>query len=105
MHISVTGRHMEIQESIQEYAREKAGKLNRYYDRIERIEIVFDQESNCHKVEMVVRADHNNTFVAHADGKDFHGAVDLAVDKMERQLTKHKEKLRNRKHPSKPESG
>ncbi|MHC4443671.1 MAG: ribosome hibernation-promoting factor, HPF/YfiA family [Planctomycetota bacterium] len=105
MQISVTGRHIEVHESVREYAQDKAGKLSRYYDRIERVEVVLDLEAKCHKAEMVVRADHKNTFVAHADGTDFLEAVDLAVDKMERQLTKHKEKFRNRKHPSRPETG
>ena len=106
MQVSVTGRHMEIEESVREYAVDKTGKLTRYYDRIERIEVVFDQGPNQHEheVELVVRADHKNTFVAHAEGKDFYGVVDLAIDKMERQLTKHKEKHRNRKHPSKADA-
>ena len=105
MQISVTGRHLEIKGPMREYVEEKAGKLIRYYDRIERIEVIVDRESNHQSVEMVVRADHKNTFVAQVNADDFYEAVDLVIDKLERQLTKHKEKFRNRKHPSKPESG
>ncbi|UCD30063.1 MAG: ribosome-associated translation inhibitor RaiA [Planctomycetota bacterium] len=70
MQISITGRHLEISEAVKEYTRDKAGKLVRYYDRIERIEVIFDQISNQQRVEMVVRADHRNTFVAQVDAKD-----------------------------------
>jgi putative sigma-54 modulation protein len=85
---------------MRQYAEEKLGKLTRYYDRIESIDVVLDQESTQHRVEVVVRADHKHKFVAHVDAKDFYEAVDLVVDKLERQLTRHKEKVRNRKHPS-----
>jgi len=90
--ISVTGRHMEITDPMRTYAEEKVGKLTRYYDRIERVEVIFDIESTRQCVEMVVRADHKNTFVAQADAQDLYEAMDLALDKMERQLNRHKEK-------------
>lgn len=101
MQVSVTGRHIETTDAMRQYAELKAGKLVRFYDRIERIDVVLDQESNKqHRVEVVVRADHKNTFVAQVDAGDFYEAVDLVVDKLERQLTRHKEKHRNRKHPT-----
>ena len=102
MQLSVTGRHIETTDAMRRYAEEKAGKLTRFYDRIESIDVILDQEAAKHRVELVVRADHKNTFVAQVDATDFYEAVDLVVDKLERQLIKHKEKYRNRKHPAKP---
>lgn len=100
MQVSMTGRHIEITDAMRGYMEEKAGKLGRFYDRIERIEVVVDQPSSSqHRVELVARADHKNTFVAQVDAGDFYEAVDLVVDKMEGQLRRHKEKHRNRKHP------
>ena len=104
MQVSVTGRHIETTDAMRQYAELKAGKLARFYDRIERIDVVLDrQPSRQHRVEIVARADHKNTFVAQVDAGDFYEAVDLVVDKMERQLTRHKEKHRNRKHPARTE--
>ena len=100
MQVSVTGRHIETTDSMRQYAENKAGKITRFYDRIERIEVVLDHESSKHRVEIVVRADHKNTVVAQVDAGDFYEAVDLVVSKLERQLIKHKEKYRNRKHPA-----
>ncbi len=105
MQLSVTGRHIEVTGPMRQYAEDKANKLTRFYDRIESIEVVFDQESSRHRVELVVRADHRHTLVAHVDAGDFYEAIDLVSDKMGRQLTKHKEKLRHRKHPDKRETG
>lgn len=83
---------------MREYAQGKAGKLARYYDRITSADVVCEQEASRYRVEMVVRADHKHTFVAHVDASDFYEAMDLLVDKMGRQLTDHKDKVRNRKH-------
>jgi putative sigma-54 modulation protein len=97
--LSVTGRHIEINDSMREYVEDKSRKLDRFYDRIEAVDIVLDHESLKYRVEVLVRADHKHTFVAQVDAQDFYEAVDLVVDKLGRQLTRHKERFRNRKHP------
>jgi len=86
---------------MRQYAEDKARKLSRFYDRIEIIEVVVDRESIQYRVEMVVRTDRRQTFVGQVDAGDCYEAIDLVVDKLERQLKKHKEKRRNRKHPAK----
>lgn len=100
MQLTVTGRHIETTDSMRHYAEEKFGKLTRFYDRIESIDVILDQESNQHRVEVLVHADHKNTFVAQVDASDFYEAVDLVVDKLERQITRHKDRQRDRRHPS-----
>jgi len=49
---------------------------------------------------MIVNAEHKNMFIAHYEGPDAYAGVDDCVDKLERQLTDHKERYRNRKHSS-----
>lgn len=98
MQLTVTGRHLQITDSMKQYAEEKAGKLPRYYDRIETTDVILDHQGQSFKVELVVRADHKHVFVAHSDGPDFQAAFDTAINKIESQLHKHKERFRNRKH-------
>ena len=98
MQISVTGRHVEFTDSMRQYAEEKLAKLTRFYDRIDKIEVVLDQEPTKHRLEVVMHGDHRTTFVAQVEAEEYHEAVDLIVEKLERQLTKHKEIHRNRKH-------
>ena len=97
MRILVTGRHVEVTNEVREYVETKAGRLTKYYDRIHEIEAILDHESEQFSVEMIVRADRKHTFVARATGPDTFALVDEIVVKLERQLTKHKEKNRNRK--------
>ena len=98
MRFAVTGRHLEVSEAMKHYAEEKASRLNRFFDRIHSIEVVVQKQGVQHRVEMVVTTDHQDTFVGQVDAGDCYEAIDLVVDKLEAQLRRHKEKLRNRKH-------
>lgn len=99
MTVIVTSRHMEVTPPLKAYAEQKANKLTKYFDRIMGIEVVIDNGKDQPTVEMIVKADHNNTFVAHHTEADAYACVDGCMDKLERQLSEHKKKLRNRKHP------
>ena len=99
MNVTVSSRHMHLTEPLKAFAEEKAGKLDKYFDRISDIEVVMDHESTQMKVELIVNAEHNHRFVAHCTDDDAYACVDSCVGKMERQLSEHKKKIRNRKHP------
>lgn len=99
--ISVTGRHVDITPRIREYTEEKVARLPRYYDRVHAVEVVLDKDGDSVVVEMLVKAAGAQEFVAKESGPDALSCIDVLVDKLERQLTKHKERFRNRKHPEK----
>ena len=101
MQISLTGRHVSVTDSIKNYAKEKASKLLKFYDRIQSIEVILDHDAGLNKVEIIVEAEHRNTFVAQESHEDMYAAVDLVVGKLERQLIRHKERHRDRKHSGK----
>ncbi len=98
MRFSVTGRHIEITDAMRQYAEEKSGRLSRFYDRVQSVEVVVETQGLQNRVEMVVATDHRHTFVGQVSASDYYEAIDLVVDKVEGQLRKHKEKHRNRKH-------
>ena len=98
MQISVTGRHVNVTDEVKTYAEEKAGKLPRFYDRVQAIEVILDHEGDNFTVDMIVTAEGRNHFIAHEAGPDMFALIDLIVDKLERQLRRHKERFRNRKH-------
>lgn len=105
MQITVTGRHMTVPEDVRRYCEEKAGRLPRLLDRIRLVEVVIDGHEGLHTAEMIVHADGSAPFVATSEDKDTFAAVDLLIDKIEQQLRRYKERMRNRKHPPRaPES-
>jgi len=97
--VTISSRHMDVTEPLKTYAEQKAGKLTKYYDRIQEIEVIFDNGKDVTRVEMIVNAEHKNLFLAHHDDADAYAGIDGCVDKLERQLSEHKKKYRNRKHP------
>ncbi|MCP4590305.1 MAG: ribosome-associated translation inhibitor RaiA [bacterium] len=98
MQISVTGRHVEVTERVKDYAREKASKLPRFFDRVSSIDVVLDHVSDAYSAEIIVHADRTDPFIAHESGPDMLALIDILTDKLGRQLRRHKERLRNRKH-------
>lgn len=84
---------------MKSYAEQKASKLHKYYDRIQEIEVVFDSGGETVACEIIVNAEHRNMFIARHQERDAYACIDACIDKLERQLTDQKNKLRNRKHP------
>jgi putative sigma-54 modulation protein len=99
VNITISARHMDVSAPLKAHAEQKANKLTKYYDRIQEIEVIFDAGKDAMQVEMIVNAEHRNMFIARHGGSDAYACVDGCVDKLERQLTEHKKKFRNRKHP------
>lgn len=99
MRVTVTGRHMNVSDSLKQYGIQKSEKLDRFYDRIQSIDLVIDGHDGVHTAEIIVHADGTHPFVASEEQADAYAALDLLMDKIERQLSRHKERLRNRKHP------
>ena len=103
MNVVVSSRHMDVTPALKSFAEQKVSKLTKYYDRIQEIEVVLDANKDNGKdhtsVEVIVNAEHKNMFVAHHNDGDAYACIDACVNKLERQLSDHKKKVRNRKHP------
>ncbi|MBI1371109.1 MAG: ribosome-associated translation inhibitor RaiA [Planctomycetes bacterium] len=98
METKVTGRHLEITPAINEYAHKKCERFRRHFDRIQEISVVIDKHDRAYDVEIIVEVEHHDPFIARGKDEDLYACIDTTTDKVERQLTDHKEKLRNRKH-------
>ena len=98
MQINITGRHIQLTTSIEEYAHKKSERVERYFDRIQQVEVIIDKVKNGYDVELVVDVEHHDPFIATNNEHDLYACIDGAVDKMVRQLSDHKSKLRDNKH-------
>ena len=98
MQIKISTRHGHLNDGTQEFIREKAGKLLHYFQRLTIIDVTVDlqeDEKGEKGVEFVVAAEHKHDFVASARHPDLLAAVDLVLDKLERQVRKYKEKIQD----------
>ncbi len=97
----MSARHTDISPALRAAAEEKIGRLSRFLDGMDRAEVHFSEEHNprisdkevC-EVSLEGHGHHVRCKTAAADG---FAAVDLAVDKLEHQLSKLKSKLTSRK--------
>jgi len=102
--VKISVRHGHLGEANQRIIREKAEKLLHLFDRLTLIEVTVDmrntEEERCH-VEFVVQAEHKHDFVAQESQHDLMAAVDLALNKIQRQIRRYKEKIQDhRRAPS-----
>lgn len=101
MQISIAVRHGHLSEASQEKLKQKVEKLGRFFDRLMAIEVVVDlKDEDNPEVEIIVSAEHKHDFMSQANADKLFSAVDSAVQKLEQQLKKYKEKLQQRNRNS-----
>jgi putative sigma-54 modulation protein len=92
--LSITARHGHLTEASQEKLRAKLEKLGRIFERLMSIELVVDlNDSQQPKVDLKVSAEHKHDFVAHEQGDNLIGVVEAAIEKIEHQLRRYKERV------------
>ena len=94
MNLSVTGQHVEVTEPLKDYVAEKMNKLERHFDRVTDIHVILSVEKLRQQAEATIDLA-GTTIHAEAENGDMYAAIDALVDKLDRQVIKHKEKLRD----------
>ncbi len=91
MELNITARHLKLTPAISQYAQKKLDKAKKYFGRLVWAQVVLDVEKNRHKAEFIVHAT-GHTFTAKEESIDLYAAIDLASDKIDEQLRRHKER-------------
>ena len=94
MQITVSGHHVEVTPPLREYVLSKMERLQRHFDNITNTDVTLIVEKLVQKAEATIHVSGADIF-ATADSEDMYAAIDLLVDKLDRQLIKHKEKSRH----------
>ena len=100
MQVNITFRHLESTEALKAHARGKVEHIQRYIDRPTDVHVVLYVENLEHKADINLKA---GQFLLRGRAKsgDMYASIDAAADKIERQLKKHKERLKSHKLPDK----
>jgi putative sigma-54 modulation protein len=97
--VNVSARHGHLSPATQARIAAKVSRLERYFDRLTALNVTVDLEHTASTgVEIVANAEHFHELVSHEVSADLWRSVDGAVQKMEQQLRKHKEKVRDHRH-------
>ncbi|MGB9773009.1 MAG: ribosome hibernation-promoting factor, HPF/YfiA family [Bacteroidota bacterium] len=98
MNIQFTARRFKAHDSLRQYALDAMKKLDRIYDGVIDASIILSYERayNSVKIAEIQVKVYGAVLTAAEKSDDFMKSIDAAVEKMERQLRKYKEKLHNR---------
>lgn len=94
MKVNITSRHYKAARKIKTYVSEKIEKVTRFHDRIVGCEVILERRHNQEVAEIRLKVSGKTLNIKEAS-EDMTKSVDLAVDRLERQLKKHKEKIRD----------
>lgn len=97
MEILITAIHSEISDSVKDYARDKIAKLDKYFDKARKTQVNIHAESGNYDVELICNADHHTFTVNVHATESIQEAIDLATDKMSKQLRRYKGKVKSHK--------
>lgn len=92
MQINLTCRHIETTDSLREYVDTKFSKLERHFDHINNVHVILDVEKLAQKAEATLHVNGGELF-ATSEHNDMYAAIDALIDKLDRQVIKHKQKL------------
>jgi putative sigma-54 modulation protein len=94
MQLNITFRQFGSSDALKEYAKEKVERVNKYLDRAGEAHVVLSLERHLHHAEITI---HSGSWVLRGREKseDMYASIDLAMDKIEAQLRKYKEKIKN----------
>ncbi|HET7833549.1 MAG TPA: ribosome-associated translation inhibitor RaiA [Gallionella sp.] len=97
MNLHITGHHLEITPAIRDYATSKFDKIKRHFDNVIDVNIILSVDKLKQKAEATIHISGKDVFVECGD-ENLYAAIDALVDKLDRQVMKHKEKLAARRH-------
>lgn len=91
MHIEFTGHQMDVSDALKQYTTQKFSKFIKHFDNITSIHVVFNVEKLRQIAEATILVS-KDKFHASSEDENMYAAIDLLVDKLNKQLVKHKEK-------------
>ncbi len=98
MEIFVRGDNIKVTKAIENYIKEKLSKIDKYIGDSEKVKatVVINVKNHNQKVEITIPL---KTFIVRAEETkdDLYAAVDVVIDKIERQIRKNKTKLQSKK--------
>jgi len=101
MQVSLTGHHVDITDALRNYVDSKLERLERHFDQVIDVHVILTVEKLRRKAEATIHVNGGNVF-ADSVHEDMYAAIDGLIDKLDRQVIKHKEKKSNHRSTSAP---
>ena len=97
MNLTISGHHLEVTPALRSYVTNKLDRISRHFDQVVDVKVLLTVEKQKEK-EGRQRAECNihvkgNDMFAESSHEDLYAAVDVLVDKLDRQVVRHKGRL------------
>ena len=97
MQMNISGHHIELTPALRAYVTEKLQRLSKHFDHLISIDVILKVEKIDQMAEATVQAAGRKIY-ADASAPDMYAAIDALSDKLDRQVRRHKQRLRDNHH-------
>ena len=94
MNLQISGHHLEITPAIHDYVTGKLERVTRHFDNVIDVNVILSVDKLKQKAEVTVHLSGKDVYVEVID-EDLYAAVDGLVDKLDRQIQKHKQRVQD----------
>jgi len=96
MKTTVTSRHFRASDKLKGHAETEVGRLDKYFDSILDCEVILSFDVHQHKTAEVAIHVPGEKLMAAETTEDFYKSIDTAVQKLEKQVLRYKDKLKKK---------
>jgi putative sigma-54 modulation protein len=102
MNLTISGHHLEVTPALREYVLTKLDRVMRHFDQVVDVNVLLSVEKKKEKerrhcAEVTLHVKGRDIFVEHAS-EDMYAAIDQLMDKLDRQVVRHKDRLQDHHH-------
>lgn len=94
MQLNITGQNIELTEALKEHTQNKMKKLESHFDHVTNAHVILKVEKERQTAEATVHVSGADLF-ADSTETDMYAAIDQMASKLDAQIRKHKEKLKD----------
>ena len=93
MQIDITGHHVDVSDALKDYVHAKFERLERHFDKMIDVHVTLTVEKLIQKAEATLLLSGNDVHAEAQTTDDMYASIDALVNKLDRQIVKHKEKI------------
>ncbi len=95
MNLIIHGHHVEVTPALRGYVEGKMERIRRHFDHLIEADVVLSVEDKLRQCAEITLRVRGNSLHAEATDEDMYAAIDCLMDKLDRQVLRHKDRVRN----------
>lgn len=97
MNLKIHGHHLEVTPALRTYVEDKLTRIRRHFDNVIDADVVLSVDKLQQKAEITLRV-RGSSLHAECTDDDLYASIDSMMDKLDRQVLRHKDRVKNHDH-------